>query len=491
MLARRFRDISLAEEAVQDAVVRALETWPVRGIPERPAAWLFTVARRRVLDVRRQRQHDAEIPDTLEAPDVARDDRVQLLFACCHPAIAPRSQVGLALRTLCGLTTEQVARAFVETVPATARRLTRASNKIRDAGVPFRVPGPLERPQRVAAVIASIYLLFTEGYAPTHAEQPVRPSVCARAIELGEQVAALLPDEPEIGGALALMRLHHARRDGRVDSEGRPVPLDRQRRDLWHREEIAIGSKTLEAALSRGRPGPYQIQGAIAALHAQAKTPQDTDWDQITALYGALLTHTPTPIVELNAAVALAMSAGPERGLAWLDGLVERGVLSGYHLLHAARADLLERVGDPDAARTAFERALTLATSPSDRRVLTDRMEGLPSTRRRRRRDIAGARRVNLSDRDWRRLRALFPTPGRRGRGRPRRPDREVLHAVLWVLGTGQPWRELPHKFGPWQTAYHRFRTWENDGTLHHVAQRLAAHPTAPALQWMLARTIP
>lgn len=469
-LARRYRDVEGAEEAVQEAALRALTTWPVRGIPDRPGAWLFTVARHHLVD--RLRAPDAQPLDEATAVDEPQgDDRAALLFACCHPAIAPRSQVGLALRTLCGLSTEAVARAFLESPGATARRLSRASSKIRDAGIPFAIPGPRARVERVSAVLSAVYLLFNEGYLATDDPRPVRPEVCEQALHLGRSIATLLPDEPEITGLLALMTLHHARRDGRVDAEGHLVLLEHQDRTRWHAAEIRAGMELLDQALAHGRPGVYQIQAAIAALHAQAPTAADTDWAQITALYAALLQHAPSPVVELNAAVALAMSSGPERGLRWLDDLERRGVLEGYGLLHAARADLLARLGRMDDARRACDRALELVHNPRERALLESRRAGLGVKRRRRRTRRDGVVRP-LSARDWRRIQALFPE--KRRRGRPRRPDRQMVEAILWVLATGRPWREVPGSYGPWQTVYHRFREWEQDGRLLAICQRLA-----------------
>lgn len=470
-LARRYRDVEGAEEAVQEAALRALSTWPTRGIPDRPGAWLFTVARHHLVDGLRT-PDTTVLDEALEADEPpAGDDRVALLFACCHPAIAPRSQVGLALRTLCDLSTEAVARAFLETPSTTARRLSRASSKIRDAGIPFSIPGPRARVERVSAVLGAVYLLFNEGYLATDDERSVRPEVCEHALALGRSVSDLLPDEPEITGLVALMTLHHARRDGRVDAEGHLVLLERQDRARWHTDEVQTGLALLDRALAQGRPGVYQIQAAIAALHAQAPTAAETDWTQITALYAALLQHAPSPVVELNAAVALAMASGPERGLRWLDALDARGVLDGYSLLHAARADLLARLGRGDEARAACDRALEHVRNPRERTLLEERRADL-GVRRRRRRSRRDATPRPLSGRDWRRIQPLFPQRPRRGR--PSRPDREMIEAILWVLATGRPWREVPAHYGPWQTVYHRFRAWEEDGRLLEVCRRLA-----------------
>ncbi|MBX2799539.1 MAG: transposase [Myxococcales bacterium] len=481
VLARQFRDIEAAQEAVQAALMRALERWQHRGVPEDPSAWLYTVARNVVLDGLRA-SAPAAAPPPAEAP--TQQDEVALLFACCHPALEPRVQVGLALRALCGRTTDQVARAFLERPEATAQRLSRGSAKLREAGVAFAVPGPRHRAERLAAVLATIYLLFNEGYAPTSDERPVNPALCGQALALGHRVAELLPEEAEVHGLVALMQLHHARRDGRVDAQGRLVPLDQQDRRRWHSSEIAAGQATLDVAMALGAPGPYQLQAAIAALHARAARAADTDWTSITALYGGLLQRIPSPIVELNAAVALAMARGPAAGLAWIERLVERDQLSDYPLLHAARGDLLQRLDRTDEAARAFEQALSLTRNASERAHLQQRLAGT-STVRRRRRAPTGRTVRPLSDRAWSRVRALFPR--RRGRGRPGRPDRTMLDAILWVLGTGAPWRQLPEAFGPWQTAYGRFRAWENDGRLVQVVARLR-HTGVTPLQAHLSR---
>lgn len=483
-LASRFRDIDLAEDALQEAAGRALAVWVERGVPERPVAWLFTVAQRVAIDrVRGMAQERAHRERMASEPSVSPtqelgDERLALLFAICHPAIEPRNQVGLALRALCGLDVEAVARAFVDSPTAVGRRLSRTSRKIRDLDIRFEVPGPAEMEDRVSAVLASIYLLFNEGYSPTAGAGAVRPELCAEAIRLVDAVAELLPNEPEILGASALMRLHHARRAARVTGDGAIVLLPDQDRSQWDRAEIAQGLDALERAMMQRRPGPYQIQAAIAALHAQASSADQTDWVQITALYGALLGQQPSPIVELNAAVALAMSHGPEAGLAWVDRLIARQVLRDFHLLHAVRADLLVRLGRLAEARPELERAVAMARLPSEQRLLRARLSTLGTAPQRRRRARRSPRRTHLTEREWSRIAHLFPQPAPR-RGRPRRPDRQMLEAVLWVLATGEPWRGLPSEFGPWQSAYHRFRTWELDGTLAAVMTRLATHPAA------------
>ena len=468
-LARDVRDLELAEECLQDAWTAALRQWPAAGMPARPLGWVLTVARRRAVDALRKRRPVGS-PDALETVDPEYeeipDERLRLLFTCCHPALAPRSQVALALRTLCGLTTEEVARAFLEPPTATAQRIARASGKIRDAGIPWEVPGPAELPARIAAVLASIYLVFNEGYASTTHADFVRGDLCAEAIRLADLVAALLP-EPEIVGLGALMKLHDARRPARF-VDGALVPLASQDRALWDRGRIRDGLAALDRALGARRPGPYQIQAAIAALHARAPRAEDTDWPQISALYGALLQHLPTPVVELNAAISLAMSAGPAEGLVWLDSLAARGVLDGYHLLPAARADLLERLGRAEDAAAAWRQAVAWATHPAERAHLERRLAAMsrPSRAVRRRRPPTRTRAVPpLPDALWLRVAPWFPEPPR-GRGRPPTPDRAALDAIVWVLATGRPWRDLPPRHGPWQTAYARFRAWERDGRL-------------------------
>ncbi|MEN0060600.1 MAG: DUF6596 domain-containing protein [Myxococcota bacterium] len=485
-LARAFRDIELAEEVVQDAAIKAMEVWPVQGLPEQPAAWLYAVARHRALDQVRQRTVARDYADAVraeaapgaQASEPTGDHRLALLFACCHPAIEPRNQVGLALRTLCGLPNEAVARAFLESPEAMRRRLSRASRKIRDAGIPFEVPGPRQRGERVAAVMSSIYLLFNEGYAPTTGLDMVRPEVCAEAIRLSEAVSDLLPQEPEVLGLVALMRLHHARRDARHTTDQALVRLEDQDRNRWRRDEIEAGLRDLDQALTHLKPGPYQLQAAIAALHARAASIDETDWVQITALYGTLLRHQPTPIVELNAAVALAMSHGPEQALDWVDRLAARGQLVEFHLLHAVRGDLLVRLGRRTEASLAFDRAGQLTENLSERRYLEERSRNAREVQRRRRSPTPN-RRTTLTDREWSRIAHLFPPP-KRSRGRPPRPDRHILEAVLWVLTTGAPWRALPPTFGPWQTAYHRFRKWESEGRLSAIAKRLGPRLTPP-----------
>ena len=378
-------DFDLAEEAFQAACTQALEAWPRRGLPRRPGAWLTTVARRRAVDLMWRRRPDVPLePGLLEAlaadesesdfaPEV-EDDRLRLLFTVCHPALAPAAQIGLALRTLCGLTTAEIARAYLEPEPTTAQRLVRAKRKIAEARIPYEVPAADRLAERLEGVLSTIYLVFNEGFSATEGEFWIRADLCAEAIRLGRLVVELLPGEAEAEGLLALMLLHDARRAARTATDGTVVPLEEQDRTVWDRALIDEGTRVLDVAVARGRPGPYQMQAAIAALHARAVRPEETDWQQIVALYGALLRTTPGPIVELNAAAAVAMAHGPEAGLAWMERLERSGALAGYHLLPAAQADLLRRLGRSDEARAAYERALALVRHPAERRFLERRL---------------------------------------------------------------------------------------------------------------------
>ena len=378
-------DFDLAEEAFQAACAQALEAWPVRGLPRRPGAWLTTVARRRAVDLMRRRRPDVPLePGLLDAlgPDEAEpdsvpeveDDRLRLLFTVCHPALAPAAQIALALRTLCGLTTAEIARAHLEPEATTAQRLVRAKRKIAEARIPFEVPAADRLAERLEGVLSTIYLAFNEGFSATEGESWIRADLCTEAIRLGRLVLELLPGEAEAEGLLALMLLHDARRASRTGADGTLVPLEEQDRTLWDGALIGEGTRVLDRALARGRPGPYQMQAAIAALHARAARPEDTDWPQIAALYGALLRTTPGPIVELNAAAAVAMAHGPEAGLEWMERLERSGTLTGYHLLPAAQADLLRRLGRTDEARAAYRRALALVRHPAERRFLERRL---------------------------------------------------------------------------------------------------------------------
>ncbi|MEO7336906.1 MAG: RNA polymerase sigma factor [Caldimonas sp.] len=388
-LIRRFGDFDLAEDAMQDAFAKALETWPSQGLPDAPAAWLTTVARRRAVDLLRRRASGPVYTD--EPPDVASpeaeatesdparrsgvdDDRLRLVFTCCHPAIGQPAQMALALRTLCGLSTREIARAFLEPEATTAQRLVRVKRKIRDAGIPYEVPAREVLSERLLAVLGVVYLVFNEGYSATTDAGLVRPDLCAEAIRLGRLLVELMPEEPEALGLLALMRLHDARRATRIDASGALVPLEEQDRTRWSAASIADGLGLLDAALAQRRRGPYQLQAAIAALHARAKSADETDWKQIAALYGGLLQLQPGAVVELNAAVALAMAQCPEHGLAWIDRLVDRGELQGYHLVHAARADLMRRLGRREEARRAYDLALADTGNEAERLYLDRRL---------------------------------------------------------------------------------------------------------------------
>jgi len=376
-------DWDLAEECAQDAFALALERWPRDGVPRRPGAWLSTVARNRATDrLRREAVGAAKLREVavLSRADEpgddevgvsgVRDDRLRLMFTCCHPALAFESQVALALRTLAGLTTAEIARAFLVPEQTMSKRLVRAKQKIRHAGIPHRVPPAHLLPERTTAVLGVLYLLFNEGYAATAGADLVRQGLSAEAIRLARVLAQLMPDEPEVQGLLALMLLHDARRTTRVDDAGDLVTLEHQDRARWDTGEIAEGVGLLEAALRRGRPGPYQVQAAIAACHVTAAEAADTDWAQVAALYGQLAQLVPSPVVELNRAVAVAMADGPAAGLALVEALDASGKLPGYYLLPATRADLLRRLGRTGEAAAAYREALALATTDAERRYL-------------------------------------------------------------------------------------------------------------------------
>jgi RNA polymerase sigma-70 factor, ECF subfamily len=378
-------DWDLAEECAQDAVARALETWPRDGVPRKPGAWLTTTARHRAFDQLRRAATGAaklqEVAVLASADEPTGDDsgvgdeRLRLIFTCCHPALSVEAQVALTLRTLAGLTTAEIARAFLVPEATLAQRLVRAKRKIRHAGIPYRVPPAHLLPDRTGAVLAVLYLLFNEGYAATGGAELVRLGLCGEAIRLARTLTALMPDEPEALGLLALMLLHDARRAGRVDEAGDLVPLEEQDRRHWDRAVINEGLALLDAALRRRQPGPYQVQAAIAACHANAREATATDWVEIAGLYGELVRMVPSPVVELNRAVAVAMADGPEAGLRVVDALDASGSLPGYHLLPATRADLLRRLGRSDDAAAAYRDALVYATSDAERRYLSRRLE--------------------------------------------------------------------------------------------------------------------
>jgi RNA polymerase sigma-70 factor, ECF subfamily len=374
-LIRVLRDVQLAEDALQDAFAAAVEQWP-SGEPENPAAWVLMTARYKAID--RLRRHTVEAglapilkeleADRSDAP--APEDPLRLLFTCCHPTLAPEAQIALTLRTLCGLSTEEIARAFLIPPATMAQRLVRAKAKIREARIPYEVPADDTLEERLDPVMAAIYLVFNEGYSATFGDALVRRDLCGQAIRLGRLLIDLLPQQVETQGLLALMLLHDSRRDTRVDEQGVLVRLEDQDRARWDRAQIAEGAARVEDALRTAPPGPYVLQAAIAALHAQSPRASDTDWPQIAALYALLYRVAPTPVVELNRAVAVAMADGPERGLVLIDQLEARGELPGYHLVATARADLLRRLGRRSEAVAVYRRALTLATNDAERRYL-------------------------------------------------------------------------------------------------------------------------
>ncbi|HYZ81200.1 MAG TPA: RNA polymerase sigma factor [Solirubrobacteraceae bacterium] len=393
-LIRRTGDWDLAEECAQEAFAQALRRWPSDGVPARPGAWLTAVARNRAIDRLRRVRRGAELMAEVRAgaarePEVEtmderdgdtdesgiEDDRLRLIFTCCHPALALEARVALTLRTLAGLTTAEIAHAFLVPEPTMAKRLVRAKAKIAGAGIPYRVPRAHLLPERTGGVLAVLYLLFNEGYAASGGADLIRAKLCDEAIRLARALAGLMPDEPEAAGLLALMLFHHARRSARLDTAGDVVTLEDQDRGLWDRQEIDEADALLEAALRHGRAGPYQLQAAIAACHTGAPDAAVTDWAQIAALYDLLVRIVPSPVVELNRAVAVAMSRGLDVGLEILGELEASGRLDGYHLLSATRADLLRRQGRREEAAAAYREALALVGSEAERRFLVRRLD--------------------------------------------------------------------------------------------------------------------
>lgn len=394
-LIRLLGDFELAEEAAQEAFAAAVDQWRTAGIPEFPRAWIIQTARYKAIDrIRRMALHKEKVEiyaatassqAVLDEPDYDAaeipDDRLRLIFTCCHPALAPEAQIALTLRTLGGLDTDEIARAFLVPTSTMAQRMVRAQRKIRDARIPYVVPGTNDMPERLDAVLTVIYLIFNEGYASTRGGPHVRTDLCQEAIRLGRLVRTLTSPQPsaEVTGLVALMLLHDARREARLDSSGDLVVLEDQDRSRWNQRQIAEALPLVEEAF-RGEPGPYAVQAAIAALHCRAVRAEDTDWLQIVRLYDLLERLQPSPIVSLNRAVAVAMAVGPQSGLALIDGISADGDLDDYHLLHSARADLLRRMGSMEEAAQAYTRALALVANDSERRFLERRLQEVQSS---------------------------------------------------------------------------------------------------------------
>lgn len=390
-LIRLLGDFELAEEALHDAFAAAVEQWLRDGVPNNPRAWLVSTGRFKAIDgMRRRARFDAslvELASQLETEtagpgqdDSVEDDHLRLIFTCCHPALPPDAQVALTLREVCGLTTEAIARAFLTAPPTVAQRIVRAKAKIRAARIPYEVPSPRDLPERLDAVLRVVYLVFNEGYSASSGEALTRADLSAEAIRLGRLLVDLQP-EPESLGLLALMLLHESRRAARTTPAGDLVLLDEQDRSLWDRDRIAEGTALVERALSSRRFGPYTLQAAIIAVHAEAPDAAATDWAQIVGLYDVLVRAAPSPVVELNRAAAIAMRDGPEAGLSLIDALLARGELADYHLAHSARADLCRRLGRKAAARAAYERALALVQQEPERRFLERRLRGVADQR--------------------------------------------------------------------------------------------------------------
>jgi RNA polymerase sigma-70 factor (ECF subfamily) len=388
-LIRLLGDFELGEDAMQDAFAAALERWPRDGVPANPRAWLISTGRFKAIDgLRRRARFDAsqeQIADQLETEptdpvgadgDSVADDQLRLIFICCHPALAPEARVALTLREVCGLTTEEIARAFLTAPPTVAQRIVRAKAKIREARIPYLVPAANELSDRMDAVLQVVYLVFNEGYCASSGDSLTRSALSGEAIRLGRLLNELLP-EPETSGLLALMLLQESRRPARTSATGELILLEQQDRSLWNREQLAEGVALVERALRSRRFGPYTLQAAIAAVHAEAVEASATDWSQIVALYSLLARAEPSPVIELNRAVAVAMRDGPRAGLEIIDGLLARGELAQYYLAHSARADLCRRLGRGEEARSSYEKALTLARQEPERRFLQSQLNKL------------------------------------------------------------------------------------------------------------------
>ncbi len=389
-LIRLFGDFDIAEEALHDAFIAAIERWPAEGVPANPRTWLVSAGRFKAIDqLRRRAAFDDRRPElerqltelSQEDPVIAEsgdigDDRLRLVFTCCHPALSPDAQVALTLHTIGGLTTEEIAHAFLVPAPTLAQRIVRAKGKIRDARIPYEIPEAADLPDRLDAVLATLYLIFNEGYSATFGDAVTRADLCGEAIRLGRLVVELLP-EPEAIGLLAMMLLHDSRRAARTDGGGELIVLEEQDRARWNREQIREGQELTERALRARRVGPYAIQAAIAAVHADAARSDETDWAQIVAFYDLLLNMNPSPVVELNRAAAIAMKDGPARGLDLINALLARGELTNYHLAHSARADLLRRLGRTNDSLAAYSAALALTTQQPERRFIERRMASL------------------------------------------------------------------------------------------------------------------
>jgi len=385
-LIRLLGDFDLAEEALHDAFAAALESWPENGLPANPRTWLISTGRFKAIDrLRRTERFDSANANVLDrlaqtnAPEVeegVEDDRLRLIFTCCHPALSPDAQIALTLREVCGLTTEEVARSFLTPAPTLAQRIVRAKAKIRDAGIPYEIPSLPDLPARLDSVLHVIYLVFNEGYLASSGASLTREDLSAEAIRLGRLLVELLP-EPEAIGLLALMLLHEARRPARASPEGELILLEEQDRSLWNREQIKEGVSLVERALSSRRIGPYSLQAAIAAVHAEARDATSTDWGQIVGLYNVLLQADPSPVIALNRAAAVAMRDGPEEGLKMIDAITAQGELDNYYLTHAARGDLYKRLGRTAEAVAAYRRTLELVTQEPERRFVIRRLKEL------------------------------------------------------------------------------------------------------------------